>query len=482
MYTDMNIRIFLLAFALAGAIKGALQAEELPDYVSSVRNESIRLDSGMVSVSFTLDLGNHIVDKQHKRIVTPVIISHDGNHEVALPPIIANGRMRAIKDRTKGLDRAEAEDAYRVLTGNREENRLVDYHATVAYQPWMDNARLSLLEEVTGCNCGGLLASEQVLEEKALYAPSLQPSAETHVPRTFTPRSEERDAFLFYPVNQTRLYPERYGNAGELAKIDSALQFVQDNPAYQIQHIYINGYASPEGRLNHNRHLAEGRAEALKQYVLSNYQLPDTLLEVTRGDENWEDLAKAVEQMEIPNRDALLAIIRSDEEPDRREARLKQEAPDTYLLLLRSVYPTLRKNTFRISYISRERTPEETRRLAEEQPQELNAYEFYTVANTYCRDDKQAYGDLVLRAADTYPQNAEANNNAARTCLLRGDLERAGHYLDRTNNEPFTWNNRAVLLWRKGQQQEALLWLRKAIDAGDTQAKENLREIEKRGM
>lgn len=482
MNTDMNIRIFFLAFALAGTIREAVRTDDVPDYVTSVRNESIRLDSGMVSVNFTLDLGSRIVYKQHKRIVTPIIISNDGNHEVSLPSVVANGRTRAIKDRTQGLDRTEAEDAYRVLTGNNEENRLVDYHATVAYQPWMDNARLSLLEEVTGCNCGGLLASEQVLTEQALYSPALQPSAETRVPHTFTPRSEERDAFLFYPVNQTRLYPERYGNAGELAKIDSALQFVQHNPAYQIQHIYISGYASPEGRLSHNLHLAEERAVALKQYVLGNYRLPDTLLEVTRGAENWEGLAKAVEQMEIPNRDALLAIIRSDEEPDRREARLKQEAPDAYHLLLRSVYPTLRKNTFRISYISRERTPEEARRLAEEQPQELNAYEFYTVAQTYCTDDEQAYGDLVLRAADTYPQNAEANNNAARTCLLRGDLDRASQYLDRTANEPFTWNNRAVLLWRKGRQQEALLWLHKAVDAGDPQAMENLREIEKRGI
>ena len=405
MYTDMNIRIFLLAFALAGAIKGALQAEELPDYVSSVRNESIRLDSGMVSVSFTLDLGNHIVDKQHKRIVTPVIISHDGNHEVSLPPIVANGRLRAIKDRTNGLDRAEAEDAYRVLTGNREENRLVDYHATVAYQPWMDNARLSLREEVTGCNCGDVLQAEQTLKEQALYQPLLQPSAEAECPHIFTPRSRQCDAFLIYPVDQTRLYPNRYGNAAELAKIDSALHFVRQNPDYVIRRIYISGYASPEGSLKHNRRLAEGRAEALRQYVTRQYDVADTLLEVTAGEENWHDLLEAVRRMELPYKNELLDIIAAtDVDPDQREARLRAVGGgQPYSILLRTVYPGLRKNTFRIQYISRERTPEEARRLSEEAPGELNAYEFYTVARTYHADDPQAYGNLLLRAADTYP-------------------------------------------------------------------------------
>ena len=209
-----------------------------------------------------------------------------------------------------------------------------------------------------------------------------------------------------------------------------------------------------------------------------NRKLPDTLLVVTRGDENWTGLAEAVARMELPNRDALLEIIRSDEDPDRREARLKQADANAYALLLRTVYPALRKNTFRISYISRERTPQEARRLAEEQPGELNAYEFYTVARTYCANDSAAYGNLLLKAADTYPDNAEANNNAARICLTRGDLEAARKYLDRTNNEPFTWNNRGVLLWMQGRREEALFWLRKAADEGDPQARENLKEID----
>ena len=469
--------LFTLLFMLATAI-GQARADETPDYVSTATGEQVRLHKGRVEISFTLDLGERVVYTNHRRIVTPVLVSADGRQEASLPSVIVSGRNRAIQEEKARRDEQRETPVFVAMRGNKPENRVVSYQASADYQPWMDDARLSLREEVVGCRCGELLQAEQVLRDPLLYRPVLRPSAETVVPRTFTPRSEERDAFLIYPVDQTRLYPDRYSNRTELAKIDSALQFVRHNPAYQIQRIYLSGYASPEGSFAHNRELAEGRAEALRRYVLRQYDLPDTLLVVTRGDENWTGLAEAVARMELPNRDALLEIIRSDEDPDRREARLKQADANAYALLLRTVYPALRKNTFRISYISRERTPQEARRLAEEQPGELNAYEFYTVARTYCANDSAAYGDLLLKAADTYPDNAEANNNAARICLTRGDLEAARKYLDRTNNEPFTWNNRGVLLWMQGRREEALFWLRKAADEGDPQARENLKEID----
>ena len=98
------------------------------------------------------------------------------------------------------------------------------------------------------------------------------------------------------------------------------------------------------------------------------------------------------------------------------------------------------------------------------------------------RGTGQAYGNLLLRAADTYPDNPTANLNAARVCLLRGDTERAGQYLQHTADEPAAWNNRGLLLWQQGNQREALYWFRKAADAGNTQAQENLKEIEKRGI
>ena len=482
---NMNILFQSLVAALAFllAAEPAARAQDAPRYVAAVTADSMRIHRGRVQVSFTLDLGKRIADRQHRRVLTPVLCAADGAHEARLPHVVARGRLRAIQEEKNGTAPAADTAAYCVLRAGREGQRLVRYRTSVPYEPWMDSARLVLRQEVTGCRCGGLLSNAQVVAGQALYRPQLVPSACVELPREFTPRREQRDAYLIYPVNQTALYPDRFGNRAELAKIDSALCLVQQNPAYEIRRIDITGYASPEGRYGHNVRLAQGRAEALKQYVQQHYDLPDTLLRVTPGAENWAGLAQALAGMELPYKDELLALATDTLlPPDEREARLRQVGGgQPYRMLLSAVYPGLRKNTFRISYVSRERTPAEARRLAWEEPGELNAYEFYTVARTYYREDPDAYERILLRAADTYPDNPVANNNAASLCLRRADTTRAARYLDRAGAGPATWNNRALLLWLQGRPDEAVAWWQKAATNGDEAALNNIEEAKRRG-
>ena len=482
---NMNILFQSLVAALAFllAAEPATRAQDAPRYAATVTGDSVRIHRGRVQVTFTLDLGQRMADKQHRRVLTPVLCAADGAREVQLPPVVAVGRKRAIYEAKNGGTSAADSAAYCVLRAGRDASRQVSYRASVPYEPWMDDARLVLRQEVTGCRCGGLLSNAQVVTGQALYRPQLVPSACAEVPRTFTPRREQRDAFLIYPVNQTRLYPDRYGNRAELAKIDSALRLVQANPAYEIRRIDITGYASPEGRYDHNVRLAQGRAAALKQYVQQRYALPDTLLRVAPGAENWTGLAQALAGMELPYKAELLALATDTLlPPDERETRLRRVGGgQPYRVLLSAVYPGLRKNTFRISYVSRERTPAEARRLAWEEPGELNAYEFYTVARTYYRDDPDACERILLRAADTYPDNPVANNNAASLCLRRADTARAARYLDRAGTGPATWNNRALLLWLQGRPDEAMVWWQKAAGAGDEAALNNIEEARRRG-
>ena len=469
-HTDMNIRFLMASLFTALLATGTASAGDPPFYSTTARDTHIRLDSTgrTVKVNFTLDLGERIVGKQHKRIVTPAITATDGSREVLLAPVVATGRNRAIKERTEGNAGAEAGNAYRTFTGNDDACRLTDYEAEVAYEPWMDNAAFCLRESVTGCACDGILSAEQVVKTPILYRPQIRLSALRPCPKDFTPRHEERDAFLIYPVNQTRLYPDSYGNRAELQKIDSALTYVSRNPAYRISRIYISGYASPEGSWEHNVELAEGRAEALKAYVKQRYNLPDSLLEVTPGAENWEGLRDVLRHYELPYKDEVLAAIDSIAEPDERDQALKRIGGGLpYRTLLSAVYPSLRKNNFNIAYISRERTVKEADKLAFAQPEELNVYEFYSVADSLYAGDRDTYSRLLLIAADTYPRHTVAN---------------AATYLDRAGNDPATLNNRGCLYWQQGRRTEAADWWKKAAALGNEEARHNLNELKRLTM
>lgn len=484
-------KLFLTVMLAMGSV--SLLAEDAPRYTTALTGEHIRLEGREMSIAFNLDLGEEKVRSHHKRIITPLLRTADGSHELRLPAVVVNGRNRALKELRENKTQSSVagnnalpaanQDIYLTLTDGRKADRTIDYRTRIAYEPWMDEASFSLVEAVEGCACGELLQAEQLVNDHALYAPALELTAEQSCPVEFTPRSEERDAYLIYPVNKTVLRPELYGNDRELQKIDSALSFVQRNPDYEIRHIAVAGFASPEGGLRHNIRLSEGRAEALKNYIGRRYSFPDTLLTVTPGAENWDGLVEALRNYQLPYKQDVLDAIAKVEEPDAREEAIRQIGGGLpYQTLLHSIYPGLRKNTFTISYISRERQPEKARELVFTHPEELNVHEFYRVADLYYKDDAQKRNEILLIAADTYPNHSIANNNAARICLEQGDLEKAEQYLNRTQNEPFTANNRGILLWKQQKREEALVWWRKAAEAGDTQAKYNLEEVAKRGF
>lgn len=466
----------LCLIALFCCLTLPLSADNLPDYRATVSNERLKVRGTQVEISFTLDLGERVVQTQHRRVITPVIATADGSHTLLLQPVVVNGHNRAIKEQRAGRSAAAAYgDPYVVLTGNKAANRTVDYRVTAPYDPWMDNARFTLREEVTGCACGDLLRADQIVKEQAIYMPLPVLTARQTCPVEYTPRSEERDAFLIYPVNRIELYPDRYSNRTELQKIDSALEFVRHNPDYEIQRIEVTGYASPEGTLRHNVYLAEGRAQSLKRYITDRYTLPDTLLTVTPGAENWDGLVAALRDYELPYKADILRLIDEVPDLDRREELISQVGGGVpYQILLHAIYPSLRKNTFRIAYISRERTPEKARQLAFTSPAELNVHEFYTIADTYYAADPDTCRILQRLAADTYPQHRVANLNAAVACLESGDLSAAELYIDRAGNTPEVWTLRACLLWMQGDRQQAERWWRRAAEAGDETARQNL--------
>lgn len=456
-----------------------LQAGEAKEHEAAITDVQTRVRKNELHVSFTLQLGEAPVKTQHKRILTPVIRTADGRQRVSLPPVVLKGRNRAIAERKN--HRNEDSNAYRVLTGKQCKNSRVDYQAETPYQPWMEQAVVTLEEQVTGCAECGVLTQEQPMQSYAVYAPRLVQSPQAQCPREFVQRTEQCDAYLIYPVNETRLYPDRYGNRAELAKIDSAITFVQNNPDYEITGIAMAGYASPEGNYDHNVYLAQARAKTLYEYMKVRYNLSDTLMTVATGNENWDGLVEALAHYELPYKEEILRTIGQVDDPDLRDEALKRIGGGMpYQTLLHAIYPTLRKNTCTIAYTSRERSIDVAHRLVFSQPSELNPYEFYNVADSCYKDDPQTYRRILKIAADTYPQHSVANLNAAQACLDEGDLENAARYLEHTDQSPATWNTRACLLWKQGKLEEALVWWRKAAAKGDTQAEHNLAEAGKR--
>ena len=171
-------------------------------------------------------------------------------------------------------------------------------------------------------------------------------------------------AWLDFRVNQTDIDPLFRKNSAELDSVMKTVYVVTNDTNLTVTHITIHGFASPEGKLANNQRLAQGRAEALKQYIVQRTQLSESLFSIETTAEDWNGLQQALAQRnDVPQRDQILALIRQEIEAgtdlDRLEQLIRSRYPKSYQLMLRDIYPTLRHSDYTISYTQQEYSTEQ---------------------------------------------------------------------------------------------------------------------------
>jgi outer membrane protein OmpA-like peptidoglycan-associated protein len=136
--------------------------------------------------------------------------------------------------------------------------------------------------------------------------------------------ADERNVFLFFEVNVTKMDRSFLSNDRLMDSIMFVLGEATKDTTLQITRIQIVGYASFDGRRAYNSQLAAGRANTIKEYIQSNFDLPDNLFVICNGEESWAELKYKLQQIEFEGRDEVIEIMNTEPDPDVREAKIKQ--------------------------------------------------------------------------------------------------------------------------------------------------------------
>lgn len=423
--------VLCLAMALpAGAQKYYNDAISITDVSLWQQGESLYID-------MQIDMRNLKVDNDRTLTLTPMLVSADRN--LVLPEIIINGRRRQ-----KAYVRSMALNSETNLGVPSNKKEVLSYTQVIPYQSWMENASLNLEENL--CGCGGhqeVLTQEPIPNEisteiKRLSAihPILShiqlPADRLEV------RSKQYEAHLEFPVNQSVILPDYMNNKSELQNIQKMLSETLNDKGLNVKGIYIEGFASPEGALKLNEQLSVKRAEALKNYLTAQGQIPAGLCHVSFGGENWDGLVKALESSTLKEKTTLLDIIEQTSDIALRKQKLKNvNGGAPYRVMLRELYPALRKVNCRVDYTT----------------------------------------DISIAAqADA----EDTNLNAAATALSERSLTAARQYLDKSNPQTAEYaNNNGAYYLLNGQPEQAIIEFNKAIQKGSEAARSNLAEMEK---
>ena len=135
-------------------------------------------------------------------------------------------------------------------------------------------------------------------------------------------RDVQAECFLDFVVNRVDIRPEYMNNPKELGKIRAMIDDLKNDANVNVKRLDIIGYASPEGTLEANKRLSEGRAMALRNYLATQYDFPKNQYHIQFGGENWEGLVKALATVEMDDKAEVLDIIASIPIEKGRETKL----------------------------------------------------------------------------------------------------------------------------------------------------------------
>ena len=314
----------------------------------------------------------------------------------------------------------------------------LEYVAKETYSRWMKHASLGVAYHYEGCGCVYCGGSQTLADNAPVYVAPVPAVEEVKPePKHFeVVEAKKRWRFsqemrVFFPVSKLVLYPDRYGNKAILDEIVASVRKIGDLEQLTLQGIEITGFASPEGGLKFNTQLGEGRAKALQVYLMK--ELPELREEnflLVNGVENWDGLRKLVEASDMEYREEVLAIIDDEQVAGGRKNALKRLAGGKpYRYMLKEFYPGLRNACY------------------------VSVY----------------YDVLGDKAADAV--------NAANGLIRAGKYSEALEMLLEYRKDDRTFNSIGVCYMMLEDEEEAIGWFEKALQAGHVEAEGNLKQL-----
>ncbi len=214
----------------------------------------------------------------------------------------------------------------------------------------------------------------------------------------------------------------------ELDAITCRLDSISKNLGMDIRRIELIGYASPEGAYRDNERLASARTEALKSFIKSERQIPDSVIVVSHVAEDWDGLKNAINASTHRDKETLLEIIDSDRSLDGKEKALRRHEI-SWEWINKEIFPGLRRTEYRIEYQHR-------------------------------------YEELELQTLE------EVNR-----CITNGNIEEAARLLVDVPSSPEADYARGVVAAKQHRYSEAKAWLLRAGSRGIKQSAKALQEL-----
>jgi tetratricopeptide (TPR) repeat protein len=248
----------------------------------------------------------------------------------------------------------------------------------------------------------------------------------------------------------------------------AALDEIVNNGRKTLIGTEVVAYASPDGGEELNTKLSNDRSKSADKAwnkIIKGKDVTDPT--VSSVGQDWEGFQELVSKSNIEDKDLILRVLSMYSDPAVRESEIKNMS-EIYTSLKSSVLPELRRARFIANVEYKNYTPEELKKLVEDNEDVLDEEALLRAASL--TDDTKQKIELYNKAVSKYDSD-RAQFNLGVTYLNQGDLRKAETAFNKVKaNDADVQNAKGVLALRKGDNATAASYFAKA---GDQQAKYN---------
>lgn len=315
----------------------------------SITQIQVRNTGDSINLSFNCAPARFDTRKKERVTVTPVI--SDGTSQAGFPSFAIIGKKTKMSP-------------------------ALQYNATIKYESWMKGSILTFESSIKLCAKQAMLTTAAV-EGKILQDPDVEivqitdtAEAVIPVPTTAGKLAQDYDFLadestraefnednrsdvvsILFKIGSATLIPEYQNNSRNLNLLVNIINEINQSKDSRISHILIAGYASPDGGIRINSDFAALRAAALKDHLIRYTRLDSDLFEVINGETDWYGLSQTVGQSDMPDKEAVLNILRftpvegSPGKRGRKDELMYLKAGVPYRYMLKNFFPSLRSST-----------------------------------------------------------------------------------------------------------------------------------------
>ncbi|MBQ5775880.1 MAG: tetratricopeptide repeat protein, partial [Bacteroidaceae bacterium] len=243
---------------------------------------------------------------------------------------------------------------------------------------------------------------------------------------------EKYSADIKFLIQQTNIRAEEL-RSEDITALNEQLRIANETENLEIENVNISSYASPDGDINLNTRLAEGREGNTvkmmqKQWKKDNIEA-DLTAEFTA--EDWEGFRELVAASNIQDKNLILRVLEMYNDPEQREREIKNLS-SIYGDLAEEILPQLRRSRITASINVIGKSDEEILALVESDPAALTADELlYAAAITKNAAAKTA---IYQKVTEIYPEEYRGYNNLGMMLYKAGNYEAAAKLFNQAAN------------------------------------------------